>query len=81
MGMIRPLSPILIGREFLTHSPPDLPPRHRILALLGTTDIEDQASPDEDGWFVSDFYLFHYLLAPVFPRRECARVLLSFVLC
>ncbi|KAJ5241414.1 uncharacterized protein N7469_003005 [Penicillium citrinum] len=58
----------LDGREFLTHSPPDLPPRHRILALLGTTDIDDQASPNEDGWFVSDFYLFHYLLAPAFPR-------------
>ncbi|KAJ5225942.1 hypothetical protein N7468_007167 [Penicillium chermesinum] len=58
----------LDGREFLTHSPPDLPPRHRILALLGTTDINDQASPKEDGWFVSDFYLFHYLLAPAFPQ-------------
>ncbi|CAG8146190.1 unnamed protein product [Penicillium salamii] len=58
----------LDGREFLTHSPPDLPPRHRILAILGTTDIEDQANPNEDGWFVSDFYLFHYLLAPTYPR-------------
>ncbi|KAJ1707381.1 hypothetical protein G4B11_008311 [Aspergillus flavus] len=55
-------------REFLTHCPPDLPPRHRVLALLGTTDIGNAASPNEDGWFVSDFYLFHYLLSPLFPR-------------
>ncbi|KAL2829269.1 hypothetical protein BDW59DRAFT_142411 [Aspergillus cavernicola] len=58
----------LVGREFLTHCPPDLPPRHRVLALLGTTDIGDDASPSEDGWFMSDFYLFHYLLSPAFPR-------------
>ncbi|KAJ5276091.1 hypothetical protein N7524_002244 [Penicillium chrysogenum] len=65
----------LAGREFLTHCPPDLPPRHRILALLGTTDKDDLASPSEDGWFVSDFYLFHYLLSPKFPRRACFLVL------
>ncbi|CAG7948665.1 unnamed protein product [Penicillium nalgiovense] len=59
----------LAGREFLTHCPPpDLPPRHRILALLGITDKDDLASPSEDGWFVSDFYLFHYLLSPKSPR-------------
>lgn len=68
-------------REFLTHCPPDLPPRHRILALLGTTDIGDVASPSEDGWFISDFYLFHYLFSPAFPRRECTLIRLSFVLC
>jgi hypothetical protein len=65
----------LAGREFLTHCPPDLPPRHRILALLGTTDKDDLASPSEDGWFISDFYLFHYLLSPKFPRRACFLVL------
>ncbi|KAJ5298814.1 uncharacterized protein N7443_006934 [Penicillium atrosanguineum] len=59
----------LVGHEFLTHCPLDLPPRHRVLALLGTTDIEDVASPSEDGWFISDFYLFHYLLSPTFPRH------------
>ncbi|KAJ5302207.1 hypothetical protein N7508_007070 [Penicillium antarcticum] len=58
----------LAGLEFLTHCPPDLPPRHRILALLGITDTDNLASPTEDGWFASDFYLFHYLLSPQFPR-------------
>ncbi|KAJ5894258.1 hypothetical protein N7495_005949 [Penicillium taxi] len=59
----------LSGREFLTHCPPDIPPRHRILALLAITDAGDMASPSQesDGWIVSDFYLFHYLLSPVFP--------------
>ncbi|KAF3387453.1 hypothetical protein F1880_001187 [Penicillium rolfsii] len=58
----------LVGREFLTHCPPDLPPRHRILALLGTIDKGDAASPSKDGWFISDFYLFHYLLSLSLPR-------------
>ncbi|KAJ5894371.1 hypothetical protein N7495_006062 [Penicillium taxi] len=47
----------LVGREFLTYSSPDLPTRHRILALLRITDIEDIATPAEDGQFASDFYL------------------------
>ncbi|KAJ5146195.1 uncharacterized protein N7515_000759 [Penicillium bovifimosum] len=58
----------LAGRGFLTHCPPDVPPRHRIVALLGTTDLDDASRPRDDGWFVSDFYLFHHLLAPQFPR-------------
>ncbi|KAJ5561365.1 hypothetical protein N7461_000126 [Penicillium sp. DV-2018c] len=56
-------------RQFLTHCPPDVPPRHRILALLGVTDIADMAKPQEDGWFVSDFYLFHYLFSQPFPSQ------------
>ncbi|KAJ5836518.1 hypothetical protein N7447_002544 [Penicillium robsamsonii] len=68
----------LAGREFLTHCPPDVPPRHRIVALLGTTDLNDASRPSEDGWFVSDFYLFHYLLAPQFPRREYFIILFAY---
>ncbi|KAJ5669935.1 uncharacterized protein N7477_005298 [Penicillium maclennaniae] len=64
----------LAGREFLTHCPPDLPPRHRILALLGITDKDGLASPSEDGWFASDFYMFHHLLSPQFPRRGCSLI-------
>ncbi|KAJ6114010.1 hypothetical protein N7523_007327 [Penicillium sp. IBT 18751x] len=36
--------------------------------LLGITDKDGLASPKLDGWFVSDFYLFHHLLSPQFPR-------------
>jgi hypothetical protein len=61
----------LAGQEFLTHCPPDLPPRHRIVALLGTTDDKGEASPAKDGWFVSDFYLFHHLLSPETSQRKC----------
>ncbi|KAJ5266759.1 hypothetical protein N7478_009567 [Penicillium angulare] len=58
----------LAGRDFVTRCPPDLPPRHRVLALLGICDTHNMAHPSEDGWFVSDFYLFHHLLEPKFPR-------------
>lgn len=51
----------LEGMEFLTSCPPDVPPRSRILGLCGITDWEGLASPQEDGWFFSDFYLFHHL--------------------
>lgn len=60
----------LIGREFLTYCLLDLLPRYRVLALLGTSDIGDDASLSEDGWFILDFYLFYYLLALVFPRYK-----------
>ncbi|KAJ9269632.1 hypothetical protein DTO212C5_4243 [Paecilomyces variotii] len=53
----------LEGMEFLTSCPPDVPPRSRILGLCGITDWEGLASPQEDGWFFSDFYLFHHLLS------------------
>ncbi|RHZ62718.1 hypothetical protein CDV55_105969 [Aspergillus turcosus] len=52
------------GMEFLIHCPPDLPPRSRIISLCGITDWGDAASPQKDGWFISDFYLFHHLLRP-----------------
>jgi hypothetical protein len=54
----------LAGMEFLIHCPPDLPPRSRIVSLCGITDWGDGASPQKDGWFISDFYLFHHLLRP-----------------
>ncbi|KAE8391174.1 hypothetical protein BDV23DRAFT_182700 [Aspergillus alliaceus] len=57
----------LAGMEFLIHCPPDLPPRSRIVSLCGITDWGDGASPQKDGWFISDFYLFHHLLRPRDP--------------
>ncbi|KAL2218376.1 hypothetical protein M432DRAFT_631996 [Thermoascus aurantiacus ATCC 26904] len=51
--------------EFITHCPPDVPPKSRILGLCGITDWQNLASPQEDGWFFSDFYLFHHLLSPM----------------
>ena len=50
---------------FLTSCPPDVPPRSRIIAVCGVTDWNNLASPQEDGWLLSDFYLFYHLLSPV----------------
>jgi hypothetical protein len=44
--------------------------RCRVVAVLGPNDYHcpgdavGNAAPDNDGWFVSDFYLLHYLLRP-----------------
>lgn len=48
--------------EFLTFCPPDVQPNTRIIALCGANDYNDNASPESDGWFLSDFYLFLHLL-------------------
>lgn len=48
--------------EFLSFCPPDIQPNTRIIALCGANDWHDNASPQADGWFFSDFYLFHHLL-------------------
>jgi len=52
----------LMDKEFAALCPPDVEPNTRILALCGTSDTEKLADPKEDGWFLSDFYLFHHLL-------------------
>ncbi|KAJ5895046.1 hypothetical protein N7495_006737 [Penicillium taxi] len=59
----------LSGREFLTHCPPDIPPHHRILALLTITDVKNIASPahKSDVWIVSDFYLSTTYFPLAFP--------------
>lgn len=51
--------------SFVSRCPPDLSPSARILAICGTTDHKNDAAPENDGWFLSDFYLFHHLLKGV----------------
>ncbi|KAJ9301518.1 hypothetical protein DTO271G3_1653 [Paecilomyces variotii] len=53
----------LKGLSFATDCPPDIGPRTRLIAVCGITDEHDQASPTKNGWFFSDFYLFHYLFS------------------
>jgi hypothetical protein len=48
--------------SFATHCPPDVQPGTRIIAICGVADVDRSASPQVDGWFYSDFYLFHHLL-------------------
>ncbi|KFY82083.1 hypothetical protein V500_10833 [Pseudogymnoascus sp. VKM F-4518 (FW-2643)] len=65
---------ILTGKSFLsTCSLPDVQKNTRILGICGITDwnqdndpkINGRAHPKKDGWFFSDFYLFHHLLKDV----------------
>ena len=50
----------LKGRVFDSHCP--LPvTRETIVSVLGPSDRGNNTSPDADGWFVSDFFLFHHL--------------------
>jgi len=54
----------LLDQEFVSRCPPDLQPNTRIIAVCGVSDTKGCADPFVDGWFLSDFYLFHYLLRP-----------------
>jgi hypothetical protein len=51
----------LTGVEFSARCPPVIKRRTRIVAVCGITDFQDASSPTNDGWFHSDFYLFHHL--------------------
>lgn len=65
-GVVR--DPSKVGskfRQFISHTLPDVAATTRIVAVCGPTDFQDKASPKEDGWFFSDFYLFHHLLRGV----------------
>jgi hypothetical protein len=50
----------LQGVEFTARCPPDVQRNTRIIAVCGIS--EATASPKDDGWFLSDFFLFHHLL-------------------
>lgn len=50
---------------FLTSSVPNIPSRNRVVAVCGIADHGNAAAPQHDGWFFSDFFLFHHLLHPV----------------
>lgn len=49
-------------REFLSFCPPDIQPNTRTIALCGANDWNGSPTSRKDGWFFSDFYLFHHLL-------------------
>lgn len=51
--------------SFTTACPPDVGPKTRLIAVCGITDAKGKASPMEDGWLFSDFYLFHHLFSPL----------------
>ncbi|KAE8378349.1 hypothetical protein BDV26DRAFT_261773 [Aspergillus bertholletiae] len=55
---------------FLTFHPPDVPVRSRIVAVCGISDDKNLAGPKDDGWFISDFFLFYHLLQPPYGHRS-----------
>jgi hypothetical protein len=50
------------GVEFAAKCPPDIQEQTRIIAVCGIPGSD--ASPSEDGWFYSDFFLFFQMLSP-----------------
>jgi len=46
---------------FSCRCPPTIKPRTRIIAVCRINDSRNASSPEDDGWFHSDFYLFHHL--------------------
>src|ERR1700761_8896149 len=50
--------------SFPIHTVPDIKPESIIVGVCGISDVDD-ATPKGDGWFVSDFYAFNYLLKDV----------------
>ncbi len=56
----------LIGANADTRQPPDVQRNTHVIGLLGTNDrtrrTRDAASPRNDGWMVSDFYLWKNIL-------------------
>ncbi|OBT74065.1 hypothetical protein VF21_07811 [Pseudogymnoascus sp. 05NY08] len=69
----------LSGKSFLsTCSLPDVKPYTKIVGICGITDWKQNpkdktekglAHPSKEGWFFSDFYLFHHLLKNVSPDQ------------
>lgn len=68
----------ITGPTFLSSCTlPDIQPNTKIIGVCGITDLNDSgepgsiglASPKLDGWFYSDFLLFHHLLEGVAPDQ------------
>ena len=47
---------------FNTKCPPKIAPNTRVIRLCGPNDFRNNASPENDGWILADFYLYHHLL-------------------
>jgi hypothetical protein len=63
----------LEGVEFAARCPPDVQKDTRIIAACGIPECD--AAPQEDGWFLSDFFLFYQMLG---SRRTCKFDIFSF---
>ncbi|EDN02447.1 predicted protein [Histoplasma mississippiense (nom. inval.)] len=64
------------AKEFFSFCPPDVQPNTHGITLCGINDFEDNASPKQDGWFLSDFFLFHHLLQNTHKHSSLKRVII-----
>lgn len=51
----------LLGKTFNSRCPPIVTPDTTIIAVCEPNNFQGNAGPEMDGWFFSDFYLFHHL--------------------
>lgn len=54
--------------EFNTHTPPDITPNTRVIAICGIS--PEYAAPDDDGWYLSDFFAFYHLFHGLTPNQS-----------
>jgi hypothetical protein len=65
-----------VGESFELNCPPDVSFNTRILAVCGTHDAihprtqQSIYDPNEDSWFLSDFYLFYHLFKHATPHQK-----------
>lgn len=57
----------VIFERFNIHTPPDICADTQIIAVLGI--LEDAANPNDDGWFLSDFFAFWSVLQGATKRQ------------
>ena len=53
------------SKEYATRMRPAQTPNTKIQVIAVAAPMDGNEAPDEDGWFLSDFYLFHHLLFPL----------------
>lgn len=54
---------------FVSCTLPDIDPKSHIIGLVGIHDHQEQAKPQKDGWFLSDFYMFNHLFSGLCATR------------
>ncbi|KAI4241541.1 MAG: hypothetical protein L6R40_004521 [Gallowayella cf. fulva] len=66
----RSTEPIVEAANADTRHPPDIGPNTRVIAVLGVSDEDDAASPANDGWMVSDFYMWKNVLSGLGKEQQ-----------
>lgn len=59
----------LLDKSFSSRCPPAVTTDTTIIAVCGPNDFQGNANPLKDGWYFSDFYLFHHLFRDTAVRQ------------